>query len=118
MYKKITVYEKPTCTTCRNMSLLLRENGIEFDKINYFTEPFTTKSLGALLKKAKLRPYEALRHRETQVKELGLSETTPDNEVLQAIVDNPSILQRPIVESGDKAVMARPIEKVRELLKF
>jgi len=118
MPKTITVYEKPTCTTCRNMSLLLRENGIEFEKINYFNEPFTVESLGKLLKKAKLRPFDVLRLREPQVKELGLREDTPDDEVLQAIVKDPAILQRPIVEFGEKAVLARPIEKVRELLKF
>ena len=118
MGKNVTVYEKPTCTTCRNMALLLRENGIEFEKINYFNEPFTIESLGELLKKAKLRPYDALRHREPQVKELGLSPETPDDQVLKAIVQNPAILQRPIVEYGDKAVLARPVEKVRELLNF
>ncbi len=118
MPKTVTVYEKPTCTTCRNMSLLLRENGIEFDKVNYFNEPFTIESLGKLLKKAKLKPFEVLRHREPLVKELGLSENTPDDEVMKAIVNNPAILQRPIVEYGEKAVLARPIEKVKELLKL
>jgi arsenate reductase len=100
------------------MSLLLKENGIEFDKVNYFNEPFTVESLGALLKKAKLRPYEVLRHREPQVKELGLTADTPDDKVLKAIVKDPAIMQRPIVEYGSKAVLARPIEKVRELLNF
>ena len=118
MPKTITVYEKPTCTTCRNMSLLLKENGIEFDKVNYFNEPFTVESLGKLLKKAKLKPFEVLRHREPLVKELRLSENTPDDKIIKAIVDNPAILQRPIVEYGDKAVLARPIEKVKELLKL
>jgi arsenate reductase len=100
------------------MAVLLRENGIEFEKINYFNEPFTVESLSKLLKKAKLRPYDVLRHREPQVKELGLLPETPDDKVLKAIVRNPAMLQRPIVEYGDKAVLARPIEKVRELLNF
>ncbi len=116
MAKTVTVYEKPTCTTCRNMSLLLKENGIEFDKVNYFNEPFTVDSLTGLLKKAGLKPAEVLRKRE--MKDSGLSENAADDEIIKAMVENPNLIQRPIVEYGGKAVLARPIEKVRELLNF
>ncbi len=116
MAKTITVYEKPTCTTCRNMSLLLKENGIEFDKINYFNEPFTVDSLADLIKKTGLKPAEVLRKRE--MKESGLPENAPDDAIIKAMVENPNLIQRPIVEYGSKAVLARPIEKVRELLNF
>ena len=64
MAKTITVYEKPTCTTCRNMSALLSENGVKFDKINYFTDGFTAESLAKLIKKTGLRPFDVLRSRE------------------------------------------------------
>jgi arsenate reductase len=100
------------------MSLLLKENGVEFEKINYFTDEFTAESLAALLKKAGITPFEVLRKKEPQYKELALSENTPDNEIIEAILKNPGLLQRPIVEYGNKAVLARPIEKVKELLKI
>ena len=117
MTKKITVYEKPTCTTCRNLSKLFLENGIGYDKVNYFIEPFTEKKLASLLKKTGLRPFEVLRRTEPEFKGLGITAETPDAKVIKAMVENPSILQRPIVEVGDKAVLARPIEKALELLK-
>src|SRR2546425_10178344 len=104
MAPKITVYEKPTCTTCRKLSKLFLENGIGYDKVNYFIEPFTEKKLAALLKKTGLRPYDVLRRAEPDFKGLGITADTPDAEVVRAMVAHPSIIQRPIVEVGDNAV--------------
>lgn len=55
--------------------------------------------------------------RRREFKELGLSEDTPDDQLIKAMVENPDLLQRPIVEVGDKAVLARPAEKALELIK-
>ncbi len=116
MSDKITVYEKPTCTTCRKLANLFRENGIDFDRVNYFIEPLTETKLKALFKKAQLKPYDGLRRTEPVFKSLGITMETPDDEVIRAIVGNPAILQRPIVEVGDRAVLARPVEKALELI--
>ena len=110
---KITVYEKPTCTTCRKLNKLFEANGIDWKKINYFIEAFTEKKLTELLKKTNLRPYEVLRRAEPDLKGLGITADTPDAEVIKAMVQFPSIIQRPIVEIGDKAVLARPIVGTR-----
>ncbi len=112
----VTVYEKPTCTTCRNLAKLFLENGIGYDKVNYFIEPFTEEKLGALLKKTGLRPYEVLRRAEPDFKALGITVDTPDADIIKAMVANPGLIQRPIVEVGDKAVLARPIEKALEII--
>ena len=117
MRRKITVYEKPTCTTCRNLSALFRENGIDFEKVNYYIDPLSERKLKALIKKTGLRPIDVVRKKEPEFKELGLSEDTPDDELLKAMVEHPNLLQRPIVEVGDKAVLARPPEKALELIK-
>ena len=114
---KITVYEKPTCTTCRNLAMLLRENGIDFEKVNYYIDPLTENKLKVLIKKTGLRPYDVLRRKEPAFKELGFTEDTSDAEVIKAMVKDPNLLQRPIVEVGDKAVLARPVEKALELIK-
>ena len=114
---KITVYEKPTCTTCRKLSKLFLENGIGYDKVNYFIEPFTEKKLAGLLKKTGLKPYDVLRRAEPDFKGLGITAETPDAEVVKAMVAHPSIIQRPIVEVGDKAVLARPIETALEIIR-
>ena len=69
-----------------------------------------------LLKKAGLRPIEAVRKKEAVFKELGLSDDAPDDELINAMVLHPQLLQRPIVEVGDRAVLARPVEKALELI--
>jgi len=63
-----------------------------------------------------MRPFDVLRKNEDGVKERGITAETTDDEVIKAMVEDPSIIQRPIVEVGDKAVLARPIEKALELL--
>ena len=116
MNPKITVYEKPTCSTCRKLTKLFIENGVDWDKVNYFIEPFDEKKLTALLKKTGLRPYDVLRRAEPDFKGLGITADSPDADVIKAMVAFPSIIQRPIVEVGDKAVLARPIEKALEII--
>lgn len=113
---KITVYEKPTCTTCRKLANLLRENGVDYDKVNYFIDELSEEKLRTLLKKANLSPFEVLRKKEPIFKQLGLSPETPPDEIIKSIIENPSLLQRPIVEIGEKAVLARPVEKAIELI--
>ena len=113
---KITVYEKPTCTTCRKLNKLFEENGIDWKKVNYFIEPFTEGKLKGLLKKTGMKPFDVLRRNEPDYKLAGIDKESSDNDVIAAIVKYPNILQRPIVEVGDKAVLARPIEKALELI--
>ena len=95
---------------------MFRENNIDFEKVNYFSSELTEEKLRDLLRKANLAPFEVLRKGEAVYKELNLSAETPPDEIIRAIIENPNLLQRPIVEVGDKAILARPIEKVKELL--
>ncbi|CAN5319487.1 arsenate reductase (glutaredoxin) [soil metagenome] len=99
------------------MAALFRENGIDFERVNYFNTPIAEAKLGELIKKTGMRPFDVLRRGDPAFKELGISPDTPDAEIIEAIVENPRLLQRPIVEVGDRAVMARPIEKALELIK-
>jgi len=97
---------------------LFRENNIEFENVNYFIEPLSEKRLRELLRKANLTPFDVVRKNEPVYKELKISEVENEDELIKLIVENPSILQRPIVEVGDKAVLARPVEKVLEIIKI
>lgn len=117
MPEKITVYEKPTCTTCRNLAELLRANGIEYEQVNYYIEPLSEEKLRALLKKANLSPMDAARKKEPLYKELNISEAMPPDEIIKLMIENPNLLQRPIVEVGNRAVLARPVERALELIK-
>jgi arsenate reductase len=100
------------------LATLFRENGIEFDKVNYFNEPFTEEKLRRLIKKTGLRPFDVLRKSEAGVKERGITADTSDADVIKAMVEDSTIIQRPIVEVGDKAVLARPIEKALEVIRL
>lgn len=115
--QKITVYEKPTCTTCKNLAVLLKENGIDYDKQNYFIEPLSAGDIKDLLGKLKIPAFGLLRTREKEFSELAFDENTPEDKIIDAIVANPGLLNRPIVVVGDRAVIARPIEKALELVK-
>ena len=117
MADRITVYEKPTCTKCREADKLLRESGVDFAKINYFIDPIGEKKLRELLKKMKLSPRELLRKGEPAYRELNLANAdVSDDEIIRAMVEHPELIQRPIVERGKRAVLGRPTENIKELL--
>ena len=117
MADTVTVYEKPTCTKCREMDKLLRERGIPFEKINYYIEPLTKKKLTELIRKMNIKPRDLLRKSEPIYKELGLANNEfSDSELIGLMIEHPDLLQRPIVERGDRAVLGRPTENVKELL--
>lgn len=114
---KITIYEKPTCTTCRKVSKLLIENGVDFEKVNYYVEPFSKARLQSLLKKMKMKPSELLRKNEQAYKNLKIKEKKfSEDQILDLMIKHPDLVQRPIVEKGEKAILARPPEKVRPFL--
>jgi len=113
----ITVYEKPTCTKCREMDKFLRERGVDFSKVNYYIEPLTKKKLTELLRKMNLSPREVMRKSEPIYRELGIaSGDFSDAQLIDLMVEHPDLMQRPIVERGDRAVLGRPTENVEELL--
>ena len=114
---KITIYQKPTCTTCRQAVQILRDSGQPFETVNYFDKPFTKSALKALLKKARLTAQDVLRTKEDVYKTLGLAKKTlGDDELVALMVKHPDLIQRPIVEKGDKAMLARPAETVKDFL--
>ena len=98
------------------MVKLLRESGIPFEKVNYYVKPLSEKKLTELLRKLNRKPREVMR-KEPIYKELGLAEDKfSDAELIALMVKHPDLLQRPIVERGDRAVLGRPTENVKELL--
>lgn len=99
------------------MDKLLRESGVSFEKVNYYVQPLTRKKLTELIRKMNLKPRDLLRKGEPVYKELGLAEDKfSDSELIALMIDHPDLLQRPIVERGDRAMLGRPTENVKELL--
>jgi arsenate reductase len=114
---KITMYQKPTCTTCRSAMTILKEAGVDFDAINYYINPIPKKKLKELLKKMGMSPRELLRTKEPVYAELSLAHRElSDDELIDLMVKYPDLIQRPIVEKGKKAILARPAERIREIL--
>lgn len=114
--KKLTVYEKPTCTTCRKVAKILIEKKIDFEKVNYYIEPFTKTKLKSLLKKMNMKPSELLRKNEKIYKKLDIKRSNySEEEILSLMIKNPDLVQRPILELGDKAVLGRPVENINFL---
>jgi arsenate reductase (glutaredoxin) len=111
----ITVYEKTACSNCQRLVRILAERGIDFDRIDYHIDPLPADRIAALLAKAQIGPRAALRIKEPEAKAL-IERDASDDEILAAMAANPVLLQRPIVERGDRAVLARPAERVLELL--
>ena len=99
------------------MDRLLRESGTPYEKVNYYTAPLTNKKLRELLAKMKLSPAALLRTTEPIYRELGLGKGEfTDAQIISLMVEHPDLIQRPIVERGERAVLGRPIENLRELL--
>jgi arsenate reductase len=114
---RLTVYEKPTCSTCRRLFELLTERGVDFERVNYHVDPLPEEKIRSLLAKAGLRPADVLRVKEPVYASLALGERdVQDDELIALMAQHPELLQRPIVERGDRAVLARPPERVLELL--
>ncbi|GBD38343.1 Arsenate reductase [bacterium HR37] len=115
--EKVKIYVKPTCTTCRKALRILKDRGVDFEVIDYYRKPLTVEKLRQLLKKLGLSPGEILRKSGEMYKRLGLSKgDLSDSEVLDLMLKYPDLIQRPIVEKGNKAILARPVEKIYELL--
>ncbi len=114
---EVTIYQKPTCSTCRQAVQLLKESGQPFTAVNYYEQPFTKAQLKGLLKKAGLSPKDILRTKEDIYKELGLAKKNlSDDEWLDVMIAHPDLIQRPIVAKGKQVILARPAESVKELL--
>lgn len=109
----VVVYEKRTCTTCRRLMALLAERGIQADRVEFHIEGLEEAELRDLLAKAGISAREALRMREPGARELAGAD---EDAIVAAMVERPELLQRPIVVNGDRAVLARPVERVLDIL--
>ena len=114
---KITVYQKPTCTTCRQVHAALREAGVDFEAVDYYTDPIPKTKLRELLRKMGIPARALLRTKEDIYKRLRLGEKDlTDDQILDLMVEHPDLIQRPIVEKGSRAILARPAERIKEIL--
>ena len=110
---KATIWHNPRCGTSRKVLAMLEAAGADLTVVEYLRDPPTPDELKRVLLRAGIAPREALRCKEPEA--APLDETT-DEEIVEAMMMHPVLIERPIVETERGAVLARPAERVREVL--
>ena len=114
---KIVIYQKPTCTTCRQVHEALKKSGVDFEAVNYYLDPIPKPKLRELVKKMGIKPRDLLRTKEPIYRDLKIAERQlSDDQIIDLMVEHPDLIQRPIIEKGSKAILARPAERVKEIV--
>ena len=117
MPKKATIYHNPMCGTSRKTLEILRDCGFDVWVREYLKNPPSRDELEALYHLAGITPREGLRSKEPLATELGLtSPSVDDKTILDAMVANPILIERPLVETAKGVRLCRPQDKVREIL--
>lgn len=114
---KVTIYHNPRCSKSRMTLELLRSRSIEPDVVEYLKTPLSEIELVSLLEMLKLSPRELLRKGEASYKEAGLDQDgVSDQKIIQAMVQYPVLIERPIVVANGKAAIGRPPENILNIL--
>ena len=114
---KATIYHNPMCGTSRKTLEILRDSGCDVWINEYLKTPPTKDELKRLYERAGISPREGLRSKEPLAEELGLTRAgVSDDEVLDAMVSHPILIERPIVETTNGVRLCRPQDRVREIL--
>ena len=113
----VTIYHNPACGTSRKTLEILRESGAEPHVIEYLKAPPTRDELERLYERAGISPRDGLRAKEPLAAELGLTRPdVTDDEVLDAMIEHPVLINRPLVETDKGVRLCRPQDVVREIL--
>ena len=114
---KAVIYHNPMCGTSRKTLEILREEGADPQVIEYMKTPPSRDELKALYERAGITPRDGLRAKEPLAEELGLTrDDVTDDEVLDAMMKHPILINRPLVATDKGVVLARPQDKVRDIL--
>jgi len=112
----VTIWHNPRCGKSRDGLKLLEEKGIDAEVVKYLDTPPTKEELIAVLKMLGITARELMRTKEAIYKELDLKEVTDEDQLIEAMVNNPKLIERPIVIKEGKAAIGRPIENIIDLL--
>ena len=113
----ITIYQKPTCATCKEVYQILKEANVDLEAVDYFTDPIPKAKLKELIGKLGLPVEELIRKKDQLYSDLRLGEKQlTEGQWLDLLAIYPDLLQRPIVERGEKAIIARPARRIKDFL--
>jgi arsenate reductase (glutaredoxin) len=112
----ITIYHNPRCGKSRECLAFMENSNQKFEVIKYLEKPLNLNELYDLITKLDIKPIEVIRTKESIWIQNYKGKTLSDTEIIQSMVDHPILMERPIVVNGNKAVIARPSEKVKEII--
>lgn len=112
----ITIYHNPRCGKSRECLAFVETSNEKFEVIKYLETPLSYEKLTEIIGLLKIKPIELVRIKETIWVEKFKNKSLTDFQVIQAMVDFPILIERPIAIKGNKAVIARPLEKIKEIL--
>jgi arsenate reductase len=112
----VTIYHNPRCSKSRQALAILTDGGANPEVVEYLNAPLDGASLVALRDKLGLETRAMMRTGETIYKELNLKQETDDAKLVQAMAENPILMERPVVVFGSKALIARPPELAQDFL--
>ncbi len=112
----IRIYHNPKCRKSRETLEIIKNMGHDPEIIEYLKTPPTANELRDLLKKMNMKPAEIIRKGEDLFKSNFKGKKMSDEAWLQVLVENPKLIERPIVVSGNRVILGRPPEKVKEIL--
>lgn len=110
------IYHNPRCAKSRETLALLKSKGQDPEIVLYLETPPTAQELKAILKKLRLKPEQLLRKSEAIFKEQYKGKMLSDDQWIKVMLENPKLIERPIVVQGNKAVLGRPPENILEFL--
>jgi arsenate reductase len=113
----LKIYHNTRCSKSREACSILQDKGVEFETIEYLKTPPTQKEIKGLLKMLDMKAQDIVRKGEPLYKEKFADKKLSESEWVKALVENPILIERPIIVKGNKAIIGRPPEKVLELLK-
>ena len=111
----IEIIGRSTCTTCRKAFALLDEKKIDYSFRDYAKDPLSASELEGILGKLGMNAGDLLRKKDKAFKELGLTGKEDNKTLLRHMIDHPGLIQRPIAQTGSRAMVARPFDTVLEL---
>jgi arsenate reductase (glutaredoxin) len=115
MASKTVIYHNPKCSTSRKTLELLRDNGIEPEIVQYLKTPPSRDDLVSMIRAAGIDVRSAVRKREPLYAELNLADAS-DDQLLDAMAEHPILIERPFVVTPNGTRLARPLERVHEIL--
>jgi len=116
---KVRIYHNPRCSKSRQAKTLLEDRSVDLEVVEYLSNPPTKKQLDDICKMLRVEPLSIMRTKEKRFSELGLSgnDQRSRSKWLTLMVDNPILIERPIVICGKKAAIGRPPENVLGILR-